>query len=60
MPPVEAVTLIVVPTLATNAWQFFTGASPTAVARRQLTSASEGSAPSAALLELEAEKFRMR
>lgn len=34
MPPVEAATLIVIPTLATNAWQFATGPQPTAVAAR--------------------------
>ena len=34
MPPVEAATLIVVPTLATNAWQFATGPQPVAVAAR--------------------------
>jgi uncharacterized membrane protein YfcA len=34
MPPVEAATLIVVPTLATNAWQFATGPQPLAVAAR--------------------------
>jgi len=34
MPPVEAATLIVVPTLATNAWQFATGPQPIAVTRR--------------------------
>jgi len=34
MPPVEAATLIVVPTLATNAWQFATGPQPLAAARR--------------------------
>ena len=34
MPPVEAATLIVIPTLATNAWQFATGPQPAvAVAR---------------------------
>jgi uncharacterized protein len=34
MPPVEAATLIVVPTLATNAWQFATGPQRVAVAAR--------------------------
>lgn len=34
MPPVEAATLIVVPTLATNAWQFATGPTPLAVTTR--------------------------
>jgi uncharacterized membrane protein YfcA len=34
MPPVEAATLIVVPTLATNAWQFATGPVPLAVTAR--------------------------
>ena len=34
MPPVEAATLIVVPTLATNAWQFATGPTPLAVTAR--------------------------
>jgi uncharacterized protein len=34
MPPVEAATLIVVPTLATNAWQFATGPQPLAVSAR--------------------------
>jgi hypothetical protein len=34
MPPVEAATLIVVPTLATNAWQFATGPQPRAVLTR--------------------------
>jgi uncharacterized protein len=34
MPPVEAATLIVIPTLATNAWQFMTGPSPVAVTAR--------------------------
>jgi uncharacterized protein len=34
MPPVEAATLIVVPTLATNAWQFATGPQRMAVAAR--------------------------
>jgi uncharacterized membrane protein YfcA len=34
MPPVEAATLIVVPTLATNAWQFMTGPNPVAVTAR--------------------------
>lgn len=34
MPPVEAATLIVIPTLATNAWQFATGPRPMAVAVR--------------------------
>jgi uncharacterized membrane protein YfcA len=34
MPPVEAATLIVIPTLATNAWQFATGPQPVAVTAR--------------------------
>jgi uncharacterized protein len=34
MPPVEAATLIVVPTLATNAWQFATGPTPLAMTAR--------------------------
>jgi uncharacterized protein len=34
MPPVQAATMIVIPTLATNAWQFLTGPSPAAVAQR--------------------------
>jgi uncharacterized protein len=34
MPPVAAATLIVVPTLATNVWQFATGPRPVAVAAR--------------------------
>jgi hypothetical protein len=34
MPPVEAATLIVVPTLATNAWQFVRGPQTAIVARR--------------------------
>lgn len=34
MSPVEAATLIIVPTLATNAWQFMTGPTPVAVAAR--------------------------
>jgi uncharacterized protein len=34
MPPVEAATLIVVPTLATNAWQFATGPQPAAIVAR--------------------------
>lgn len=37
MPPVEAATLIVVPTLATNAWQFFTGPERLAMSRRFAT-----------------------
>lgn len=32
--PVEAATLLVIPTFATNAWQFVTGRAPLAVARR--------------------------
>ena len=34
MPPVEAATLIVIPTLATNAWQFMSGPEPLAVTSR--------------------------
>ena len=34
MPPVEAATMIVIPTLATNAWQFMTGPNPVAVTAR--------------------------
>ncbi|HET9449018.1 MAG TPA: sulfite exporter TauE/SafE family protein [Steroidobacteraceae bacterium] len=34
MPPVEAATLIIFPTLATNAWQFMTGPNPVAVTMR--------------------------
>jgi uncharacterized membrane protein YfcA len=34
MPPVEAATLIIVPTLATNAWQFATGPQSAALAGR--------------------------
>jgi uncharacterized membrane protein YfcA len=34
MAPVEAATLIVIPTLTTNAWQFFTGDNRSAVVRR--------------------------
>ena len=34
MPPVEAATLIVIPTLATNAWQFMSGPEPLAVTTR--------------------------
>ncbi|HVF18582.1 MAG TPA: sulfite exporter TauE/SafE family protein [Steroidobacteraceae bacterium] len=34
MPPVDAATLIVIPTLATNAWQFLTGAKPFALSAR--------------------------
>ena len=34
MPPVEAATLIVVPTLATNAWQFFAGPARLAMLQR--------------------------
>lgn len=37
MPPVEAATLIVVPTLATNAWQFATGPGPVGVVARFAT-----------------------
>jgi uncharacterized protein len=37
MPPVEAAALIVVPTLATNAWQFFTGPERLAMSRRFAT-----------------------
>jgi uncharacterized protein len=37
MPPVEAATLIVLPTLATNAWQFATGPRPVAVVARFAT-----------------------
>jgi uncharacterized protein len=37
MTPVEAATLIVVPTLATNAWQFFTGPERLAMSRRFAT-----------------------
>ena len=37
MPPVEAATLIVVPTLATNAWQFLTGRRRVAMSQRFAT-----------------------
>jgi uncharacterized protein len=37
MPPVDAATLIVIPTLATNAWQFLTGANPFALSARLRT-----------------------
>jgi uncharacterized protein len=37
MPPVDAATLIVVPTLLTNAWQFFAGAEPAALTTRLTT-----------------------
>jgi uncharacterized protein len=37
MPPVEAAALIVVPTLATNAWQFLTGAQRSALCARLAT-----------------------
>ena len=37
MPPVEAATLIVVPTLLTNAWQFFNGPQPFALLARLAT-----------------------
>lgn len=37
MPPVEAATLIVVPTLATNAWQFFTAPGRLAMSQRFAT-----------------------
>jgi uncharacterized membrane protein YfcA len=37
MPPVDAATLIVIPTLATNAWQFFTGTKPVALFARLAT-----------------------
>ena len=34
MPPVQAATLIVIPTLATNAWQFMSGPEPIAITSR--------------------------
>lgn len=37
MPPVEAATLIVIPTLATNAWQFLTGSARVAMSARFAT-----------------------
>lgn len=37
MPPVEAATLIVIPTFVTNAWQFLTGAGRVAMSRRFAT-----------------------
>ncbi len=37
MPPVEAATLIVIPTLTTNAWQFLTGSRRIAMSRRFAT-----------------------
>jgi uncharacterized membrane protein YfcA len=37
MPPVEAATLIVIPTLATNAWQFLTGPARNAMSARFAT-----------------------